>query len=175
MNRLSAVKSSLGLGRQILGHGFRGSRILTDVRFMSSINYKAGDSLPHGWKVVKTTSVPELSLPGINGCFGYTLAQCSGDLNCKHLKSRNIWITNFYLFIIQMVCYSDTQYHFTRHLNSGPVFKWSEYWSINQMLIWIPNYHSTGHLDSEPLDDRTNPHDLNTELVCFSDPHCTQF
>ena len=68
MNRLSAVKSSLGLGRQILGQGFRGSRILKDVRFMSSINYKSGDSLPHGWKVVKTTSVPELSLPGINGC-----------------------------------------------------------------------------------------------------------
>ena len=53
----------------------------------------------------------------------------------------------------------------TGHLNSGPVFKWwSEYWSVNQMVIWIPNYHGTGHLNSKPFDERTNTHDLNTVL-----------
>ena len=44
--------------------------------------------------------------------------------------------------------------------------RWSDYWSDNQMVIWIPNYHGTEHLKSEPLDKQTNPHDLNTKLVC---------
>ena len=84
-----------------------------------------------------------------------------------------IWIANFYLFLIQMVFYSDAWYNGNRHLNSGPVFKWwSEYRSINQMVIWILNYHGTGPPKSKPFDERINPHDLNTELVCYSDPHC---
>ena len=43
------------------------------------------------------------------------------------------------------------------------------------MVIWIPNYHGTGHLNSKPFNDRTNPSDLKTKLVCFSDPHCFCF
>ena len=59
------------------------------------------------------------------------------------------------------------------HLNSRPVFKWwSESWYINQMVIRIPNYHDTGHLNSKPLNNGTTLHDLITELVCYSDPHC---
>ena len=59
-----------------------------------------------------------------------------------YLNSGNIWIANFYLFVIQMVHYSDARYHGSRHLNSRLVLKWwSEYWSSNQMVIWIPNYH----------------------------------
>ena len=59
--------------------------------------------------------------------------------------------------------------------NSRLVFKWwSEYRSINQMVIWILNFHDTRHLNSAPFNKRTNTHDLNTQLVCFSDPHCTE-
>ena len=37
--------------------------------------------------------------------------------------------------------------------NGVPIFKWwSEYWSINQMVIRIPNYPCTEHLNSEPFD-----------------------
>ena len=51
-----------------------------------------------------------------------------------------------------MVCYSDAQYHGNKHLNSGPVLKWwSEYLSVNQMVIWTMNYHSTGYLNSKPF------------------------
>ena len=58
------------------------------------------------------------------------------------------------------------------HYSNGLVFKWwSEYWSVNQMVIWIQNYHGTGHLNSKPFEDQTNPHDLNTKLVCYSDPY----
>ena len=32
-------------------------------------------------------------------------------------------------------------------------------------------YHGTGHLNSEPFYEKANPHDLNTELVRYSDPH----
>ena len=46
----------------------------------------------------------------------------SGDLN-----SRNIWIANFYLFVIQMVHFSDDRYHGTKYLNNSPLTKW---WSI---------------------------------------------
>ena len=56
----------------------------------------------------------------------------SRDLKSEHLNSGNIKIVNFYLFVDQMVGYSDAQYHGTRHLNSGPIFKWlSEYHSVN--------------------------------------------
>ena len=40
------------------------------------------------------------------------------------------------------------------------------------MVIWILNYHGTRHLKSEPFNYPTNLHDLNTELVRYSDPHC---
>ena len=90
----------------------------------------------------------------------------SGDLH-----SKNILIANFNLFLIQMVCYSDARYYCTGHLNSGLIFKWwSEYRSINQMVIWIPNYHGTRHLNSKPFDEQTNPHDRNTKLVRYLDP-----
>ena len=59
-----------------------------------------------------------------------------------------------------MVPYSDAW-----NLNSGPDF-------VNQMVIWIPKYHGTGHLNSEPFHESINPHDLNTQLVCHSDPYC---
>ena len=67
-------------------------------------------------------------------------------------NSEHISIANFYLFVIQMVVW---------------------YWSINQMVIWTPNFHGTWHLNCEPFDERANPHDPNTKLVCYSDPHCT--
>ena len=47
-----------------------------------------------------------------------------------------------------------------------------EYLSINQMMIWMLNHNVTGHLNIEPFDKQTNPHELNTKLVCYSDPHC---
>ncbi len=64
MNRLSFLQSSLRHGKQFLGMGSRTSR--RDFRGIATLDYKPGDSLPHGWKVVKSTTVPELSLPGIN-------------------------------------------------------------------------------------------------------------
>ena len=74
---------------------------------------------------------------------------------------------------IQMFCYLDARQHCTGHLNSGPVIKWwSEDRSVNRMVIWISNYHGTGHQNSKPFNKQTNPHDLDTELVCYSDPHC---
>ena len=48
----------------------------------------------------------------------------SGDLNSEHLRSWNIWIANLCLFVFQMVCYSDAQYHPTGHLKSRWVLKW---------------------------------------------------
>ena len=48
----------------------------------------------------------------------------SGDLISKHLKSGNTWISNFYLYVIQIVRFSDTWYHGTGHMNSRPVFKY---------------------------------------------------
>ena len=33
----------------------------------------------------------------------------------------------------------------------------------------------TRHLNCKPFNYQTNPHDLNTELVCYSDPHCKVF
>ena len=86
----------------------------------------------------------------------------TGDLKSEHLNNRNIRTANFYLLL------SDAQYHGTGHQSSRPVFKW---WSVNQMVTWIPNYHGTGHLNSKPFDERATPHDLTTELVCYSDPH----
>ena len=35
----------------------------------------------------------------------------------------------------------------------------------------LPNYPATWHLNSKPFHKRTIPHDLNTELVRYSDPH----
>ena len=35
------------------------------------------------------------------------------DLNSEHLISRNMCRANFYLFVIQMVCYSDARHHVT--------------------------------------------------------------
>ena len=47
------------------------------------------------------------------------------------------------------------------------------------MLIWGCQHTNSdlntelpGHLYGEPFDERTNPHDLNTKLVCYLDPHC---
>ena len=86
----------------------------------------------------------------------------------------NIWITNFYLFAIQM---SD----------NCPVFKWHLYggqnclvfrcpvMSVIQALIWIvDNFvrHSDHNLINRPFDDWTNVHDLNTRQVRYSDPLC---
>ena len=68
----------------------------------------------------------------------------------------NIWIANFYFFIIQMVCYLDG----TGHLNSRPVFKWwSECRSVNQTVIRIPNYHGVRDRNSEPFNEQSNSHD----------------
>ena len=72
-----------------------------------------------------------------------------------------------------MVCYSDAQDYGNGHLNSGLSLKWwSEYGSVNQMVIWITNYHGIRHLNSKPFGDQTDFHHLNTELVCYSDPQC---
>ena len=58
--------------------------------------------------------------------------------------------------------------------NNRPVFKWwSKYRSVNQMVIWISKYHGTELLNNKLFDQRTNPHDLNTKLVFYLDPHCT--
>ena len=94
--------------------------------------------------------------------------------NAVGIWIANIWIANFYLFLIQKVCYSDSPYHGTGHLNNRLVFIkwWSEYRSVNQTGIWMPNYHGTRNLNSKPFDERTNLHDLNTKLVCYSDPYC---
>ena len=75
-----------------------------------------------------------------------------------------------------MVSYSDARYHCNRYLNSRPVCKWwSEYWSANQMVIWIQNYHGSWHLNSKPYDNCTNLRDQNTKLIPNSDPHCIWF
>ena len=42
----------------------------------------------------------------------------NGGQNSKHLNSGNILRVIFYLFVIQMVCYSDALNHGTGHLNS---------------------------------------------------------
>ena len=56
-------------------------------------------------------------------------------------SNDRIWIFIFHLVVIQLV--RPVPYY--QHLNSGPVFKWwSEYWSYNQMLIWIPNCNVPG-------------------------------
>ena len=34
-------------------------------------------------------------------------------------------------------------------------------------------YYVNRHLNREPFHEQTNPHDLNTELVCYSDPQYT--
>ena len=39
---------------------------------------------------------------------------------------------------------------------------WSEYQSINQMVIWILNYFGPEHLKGESFDEQTNPCDLKT-------------
>ena len=52
-------------------------------------------------------------------------------------------------FLIILGIYSDP------HLNSGQ--------SVG---------NSNGGLKSKPFYDRTDPHNLNTKLVCYSDPHC---
>ena len=74
---------------------------------------------------------------------------------------------------MHIIHYSDAWYHVTGDLNSRLVFKWwSEYWSVNQMVIRILHYHGSGHFNREPFDEPTNPHDLmNTELVCYLDNH----
>lgn len=60
MNRIAVIKSCLHEGKRILNRGVG----LSKTRGLSTQDYKPGDSLPYGWTVVKTTSVPELSLPG---------------------------------------------------------------------------------------------------------------
>ena len=88
------------------------------------------------------------------------------------MNTEGIWIANYYLFIIEMVCYSNAHYHHgTGHLNTRLLFKWwSEYWSVNQMVIWIRNYHCTWHLNSTPFNKLTNLHYLKSKLVRYSDP-----
>ena len=63
----------------------------------------------------------------------------SGDLNSKHLNIGNIWIANFYLFLIQMVCYLDAQNHGTgQTIQQANIFPWSEY--LNSSLFRSPLY-----------------------------------
>ena len=88
------------------------------------------------------------------------------DLNSEHLNGRNIWIVTF-------ACNSSGNSPWYQNQNYGPVFKWwSKYKSADQMVIWILNIHGTVHLNSEPFNEQTNPLDLNSKLVCYSDPHC---
>ena len=50
-------------------------------------------------------------------------------------------------------------------INSRQELKWwSQYMSVDRMVILILDYHCTGHLNSKPFDKQTNPHDLNTKL-----------
>ena len=52
---------------------------------------------------------------------------------------------------------------YTRHCKIDIAISYtSEYRSVNQMLNW------------KPFNDQTNPHDLNTKLVCYSDHHFIQ-
>ena len=61
----------------------------------------------------------------------FKFCRYSGDLNSKYLNSGNIWMANFYLFIIRMV----------QHLNSKCVSKWlSEYQTSMVPGIWIANH-----------------------------------
>ena len=92
----------------------------------------------------------------------------SGDLNSIHLKSELLLVPYWNGSPIRCPV------PWFWHLNSGLVFKWwSEYWSVNHMVIWIPTYHGTGHLNIKTLDKQANPHDLRTKLVRYSDPHCS--
>ena len=52
---------------------------------------------------------------------------------------------------------------------------WSEYLSVKQMILSIPKCHGTGHLSTKQFNHKTNLHNLSTQLVCYSDPHCTMF
>ena len=51
--------------------------------------------------------------------------------------------------------------------DSSPVFKW--HLNSGQFVRY-----SNGGLNNGPLNYRTDPHDLNTGLVRYSDPHCTR-
>ena len=65
------------------------------------------------------------------------------------------------------------------YFSNGSLFRclfkwWSEYRSVNQMVIWILNYHGTGFWIPKTFKEQTNFHDLNTKLASYSDPHCTR-
>ena len=73
----------------------------------------------------------------------YSEPHCS-----EHLNSRNIWRANFYLFVIQMVCYSDVWYHgiiADRYSNGGLntcqlTKQWSEYQNTMVLGMYMPNF-----------------------------------
>ena len=99
----------------------------------------------------------------------------SGDLNSEHLNSGTIWITNFYLFAIQMFANSSlfkpsvTQpiSQTTYDLNIKLLVRYSHHVLKNKLLV----RYSSLDLNNEPFKQRTILHHLNTQLVCFSDPH----
>ena len=88
--------------------------------------------------------------------------QFSGDLN-----NKNIWITNFHLYGIQMSSNQMVVQYLDPHSNTGLVFKcWSQYQTkFSPAFKW--------HSNTGLLGNRTTFDNLNNWLVPYSDPHCT--
>ena len=87
----------------------------------------------------------------------------SGDLNSEHLNSRNIWITNFYLFAIKMPVNSLKFKPSVTPPSSQTTF------DLNSKLLV---FYSSHDLYNEPFNEQTILDQLNTKLVYSSDPHC---
>ena len=91
----------------------------------------------------------------------YTIHQnvwYSGDLN-----SGNIWIGNFHLFAIQMPANSSL----FKPSVTQPISQTT--YDLNSKLLVRYSSHD---LNNEPFKEQTVLDHLNTEQVCYSDPHC---
>ena len=76
-------------------------------------------------------------------------------------------MVNFHLSGIQMSGIQVVVQYSDHHSNTGPVFKWrSEYRTKSSPVFkW--------HSNNGPFGDHTTFNHLNTRLVRYSDPHCT--
>ena len=113
----------------------------------------------------------------------------SGDLNSEHLNSRNIWITNFHLLAIQMPDNSSLFKPWPEYQTKSLLFKPSVTQPISQtpydlnskLLVCYSSHvlnkellvrYSSHDLNNKPFKEQTVLDHSNTEIVCYSDPHC---
>ena len=129
------------------------------------------------WMASKIESIQKLNWTSLNTCLSSIQKVSQNVIFGCHLKTGPVFRFRMYMWdlnsqhlniILLLVRYSNgSQFrcHGAGHLNSRFGFKWwSDYWSINQMVIWMLNYGDTRHLNSEPFKNRTNIHDPNTKL-----------